>query len=123
MIVARAAQALSVRPWQKPAQNAQQCNPSRSCVVPLQRDAAALLDRAAFDGEEIPSAAVVAQACFADEEARAEFLRAYVDSTSKLLDQYGSRTGTAYRIALAAYPDPGAGEDTKPTKRKAHSSE
>src|SRR2546423_4939148 len=41
----------------------------------LQRDAAALLDRAAFDGEEIPSAAVVAQACFADEEARAKFLR------------------------------------------------
>src|SRR6476660_7766564 len=44
----------------------------------LSRDAAVLLDRAAFDGEQIPSAAVDAEVCFKDEAARAAFLDEYL---------------------------------------------
>jgi DNA-binding transcriptional ArsR family regulator len=75
------------------------------------RDAAALLDRAAFDGEKIPSAAVEAEAHFASEEARAEFLREYVAAVGPLLRKYSRRRGTTYRVALAVYPDP-EGEQT-----------
>jgi DNA-binding transcriptional ArsR family regulator len=72
----------------------------------LGRDAAALLDRAAFDGEEIASAAVEAEIRFGSEEARAEFLRDYVAAVGPLLRKYARRKGTPYRALLAVYPDP-----------------
>jgi DNA-binding transcriptional ArsR family regulator len=71
----------------------------------LQRDAAGLLDRAAFDGEEIPAAAVETEVRFADEAARAAFLEEYLVAVKPLLEKYGRQHGDAYRVALAAYPD------------------
>lgn len=73
----------------------------------LQRDAAALLDRAAFDGEQIPSAAVSAETRFACEEDRAAFLREYLDATRELIDRYASKTGSPYRVVMAVYPGSG----------------
>ena len=70
----------------------------------LGRDAAALLDRAAFDGEEIASAAVEADVHFADEAERAAFMREYLQLIGPLLRKYGNRDGTSYRVVLAAYP-------------------
>jgi DNA-binding transcriptional ArsR family regulator len=72
----------------------------------LSGDAVALLDRAAFDGEEIASAAVEAQAAFPDEATREAFLGEYVAALSRLLTRYGSSSGHRYRVVLAAYPDP-----------------
>jgi DNA-binding transcriptional ArsR family regulator len=71
----------------------------------LQRDAAVLLDRAAFDGEEIASASVEADVRFATAEDRAEFLRAYLAAVGPLLKRYASAAGSPYRVALAVYPD------------------
>jgi DNA-binding transcriptional ArsR family regulator len=44
----------------------------------VQRDATGLLDRAAFDGDEIPSASVVADVSFPTGDARAEFMDEYL---------------------------------------------
>jgi len=71
----------------------------------LQRDAATLLDRAAFDGEEIASASVVAEARFASETERERFMDEYLTATRELLDRYGKNQGTAYRVVLATYPE------------------
>jgi DNA-binding transcriptional ArsR family regulator len=71
----------------------------------LQRDATGLLDRAAFDGEEIAAAAVEATAHFADEAARAAFLDEFLAVLKPLLKKYGARKGDTYRVALAVYPD------------------
>ena len=70
----------------------------------LQRDAVELLDRAAFDGEEIASAAVSAETHFASPEDRAAFMRAFLESTKALLDEYGAKEGAAYRVVLTAHP-------------------
>ena len=70
----------------------------------LQRDAVVLLDRAAYDGEQIASAAVSAEAGFASERDREEFLREYLQSTRELLERYGSKRGASYRIVLAVHP-------------------
>ena len=72
----------------------------------LQQDCAALLDRAAFDGEEIPSVSVTTEIRFATEEARAAFLHDYVEALKELAHTHGGRRGTSYRVVLAAYPDP-----------------
>jgi hypothetical protein len=72
----------------------------------LQHDSALLLDRAAFDGEEIPSASVSTEIRFSSEEARAAFLHDYVETVTALARKHGSRRGTAYRLLLAAYPKP-----------------
>lgn len=72
----------------------------------LQRDAVALLDRAAFDGETIASASVLAEVGFATEEDRTGFLREYLATVRHLTDRYGSPGGTRYLVATAAYPDP-----------------
>ena len=72
----------------------------------VQRDAAALLDRAAFDGEQIPSAAVQTTVRLASESARADFMRDYLQAIAPLLKKYGRRRGTPYRLAWAVYPDP-----------------
>lgn len=76
----------------------------------LQRDAAALLDRAAFDGEHIPSAAVSADVGFADERARAAFMKAYLRATKRLVDRYATRGGERFRVSLAIYPDTEEGD-------------
>jgi DNA-binding transcriptional ArsR family regulator len=72
----------------------------------LGRDAAALLDRAAFDGDQIASVAVDTEVHFASEAARADFLREYLAAVGPLLRKYGRRKGDTYRVVLAAYPDP-----------------
>ncbi len=71
----------------------------------LQRDAVGLLDRAAFDGDEIPAAAIEAEVRFADEAARAAFVEEYLAAIKPLLQKYGNRKGDPYRVALAVYPD------------------
>lgn len=70
----------------------------------VQSDAASLLDRATYDGEEIASASVVAEVRFATDADREEFLRAYVQTTARLLDAHGNKEGEPYRVVLAAYP-------------------
>jgi DNA-binding transcriptional ArsR family regulator len=70
----------------------------------LQRDAISLLDRAAFDGEQIASAAVEVDVHFADERDRAAFLDEYLKTVQVLCDRYGSRDGLPYRVVLAAHP-------------------
>ena len=70
----------------------------------LQRDAADLLDRAAFDGEEIASASVSADVRFACEDDRAGFMTEYLRTVRELLEKYGAKKGEAYRAMLAVYP-------------------
>ena len=73
----------------------------------VQRDAVELLDRAAFDGEEIPSAAVEATVRFSSEEERAAFLGEYLAAVKPLFKKYGSRRGDQFTVALAVYPKVG----------------
>jgi DNA-binding transcriptional ArsR family regulator len=70
----------------------------------LERDAIALLDRAAFDGEQVASAAVEVDVQFADEQDRAAFLDEYLKTVRRLCDQYGTRSGLPYRVVFAAHP-------------------
>ena len=70
----------------------------------LQRDAAALLDRAAFDGEEIPAAAVEATVRFAEPTPRAAFLDEYLALTARLIEQHAAAEGEAFTVALVAHP-------------------
>ena len=70
----------------------------------LQRDAAVLLDRAAFDGEEISSASVEGEVHFADKDDRAAFMKEYLAAVGPLLKRYGARKGARYRALLALYP-------------------
>jgi DNA-binding transcriptional ArsR family regulator len=72
----------------------------------LQRDAAMLLDRAAFDGEEIASVSVEVDVRFATDADRAAFLEEYLAAVGPLFRKYGRRRGEPYRVALAAYPNP-----------------
>ena len=74
----------------------------------LQRDATVLLDRAAFDGEEIESATVEGEMRFADEAARSAFMTDYLSMLGPLLKKYGTKRGLRYRVAVAAYPEPGS---------------
>jgi DNA-binding transcriptional ArsR family regulator len=76
----------------------------------LQQDATALLDRAAFDGEEIASASVTADVAFPDEQARAEFMREYLAALGPLLRRHGAREGAPFRVVVAVYPQPEGGE-------------
>jgi DNA-binding transcriptional ArsR family regulator len=70
----------------------------------LERDAISLLDRAAFDGEQIASAAVEVDVQFADEKDRSAFLDAYLEAVRQLCDRYGSHEGLPYRVVMAAHP-------------------
>jgi len=70
----------------------------------VQHDAVALLDRAAFDGEEIPCAAIDATVRFRDEAARAAFIEEYLAAVKPLLKKYGSRRGEEFRVVVAVYP-------------------
>jgi DNA-binding transcriptional ArsR family regulator len=70
----------------------------------VQRDAIELLDRAAFDGEEIPSLSVEASVRFPDEASRAAFMAEYLDLLKPLLRKHGARDGGAFRVVTAVYP-------------------
>jgi DNA-binding transcriptional ArsR family regulator len=70
----------------------------------LQRDAAALLDRAAFDGEQIPSAAVEATVHFVDAGTRAAFLDEYLTLTASLIERYATTTGPGFTVGLVVHP-------------------
>ena len=70
----------------------------------LERAAASLLDRAAFDGEQIPSAAVEATVRFADAEARAAFLDEHLALTAQLIERYASPTGDDFTVTVVAHP-------------------
>jgi hypothetical protein len=71
----------------------------------LQRDAAALLDRAAFDGRQVASAAVEAEVRFASEADRTQFLSAFLQAVGPLLKQHGVASGASCRLVLAIYPE------------------
>ena len=71
----------------------------------VQRDAIELLDRAAFDGEDVPSLSLEADVRFADDAARAAFLEEYLELLKPLLKKYGTRKGAPFHVALAVYPD------------------
>jgi DNA-binding transcriptional ArsR family regulator len=70
----------------------------------IQHDAIELLDRAAFDDEQIASATVEATVRFADDAARAAFAKEYLELLKPLLKKHGSRSGEAYHVAVAVYP-------------------
>ena len=72
----------------------------------LHRDATALLDRAAFDAEQIPSASLEVNVRLSSDEDRAEFMRELIKAIRPVLDRYGNRKGDLYNVALAAYPEP-----------------
>ena len=71
----------------------------------LQRDAAGLVERAAREGEEIPSATVETEVRFPNDAARAAFMTEYIDTLKSLLAKYGKARGSRFRVALAAYPE------------------
>jgi DNA-binding transcriptional ArsR family regulator len=71
----------------------------------IQRDAIELLDRAAFDGEDIPSLSVDASVRFPDEAGRAAFMAEYLDLLEPLLRKHGAREGGAFRVVTAVYPE------------------
>jgi DNA-binding transcriptional ArsR family regulator len=70
----------------------------------LQRAAAELLDRAAFDGEQIASAAVEATVRFAGEAERSAFLREYLTAVGPLLRRYEAAAGAPFQVVLAVHP-------------------
>jgi DNA-binding transcriptional ArsR family regulator len=71
----------------------------------LQKDAAGLIDRAAFEGQEIPSASAEAEVRFADEAARAAFMVDLVETLKSLFAKHGAAKGELFRVAFVAYPD------------------
>jgi DNA-binding transcriptional ArsR family regulator len=74
----------------------------------LQRDAATLLDRAAFEGEHIASAAVETTVHFPDAAARAAFLEEYLQLVTALVERHASARGPGYTVGLAVHPTPEA---------------
>ncbi len=72
----------------------------------LQRDAAALLDRAAFDDVQIASAAVEATVRFADAGTRAAFLDEYLALTAGLVEKHASTDGEAFTVTIVVHPRP-----------------
>jgi DNA-binding transcriptional ArsR family regulator len=72
----------------------------------LEQDAQALLDRAAFDGEQIASLAIEADLRFEDDQARRAFMQDYVETLKALLTKHGAARGAPFRVVMAAYPQP-----------------
>jgi DNA-binding transcriptional ArsR family regulator len=72
----------------------------------LGRDAAALLDSAAFDGAEIPSACVEVTVHLAEQRDREQFLKEYLKAVLPILRKYGRASGNEYRVSFAVYPSP-----------------
>ena len=85
----------------------------------LQQDAAGLLDRAAYEAVEIPSATIEAEIRLGDAASRARFLEEYLAAIGPLLKKYGvadeaGTGGDVYRLAVAVYPDSAADADFDP---------
>ena len=76
----------------------------------LHRDAVTLLDRASFEGEEIPGATIEATVRFADAAARSAFLDEYLRLTAELIERHAARDGDDYTVGLVVHPT--AREDT-----------
>jgi DNA-binding transcriptional ArsR family regulator len=72
----------------------------------VERDAASLLDQAAFEDRDIPSASVTAEVSFAGAEQRSAFMNDYLEALGPLLKKYGSPGGEKFRLAIAVYPQP-----------------
>lgn len=70
----------------------------------LQRDAASLLDRASFEGVEIPSASVEATVSFANDSARSAFLDDYLRLTAELIEKHAAAGGDDYTVGLVVHP-------------------
>jgi hypothetical protein len=81
----------------------------------LRRDATVLLDRAAFDGADVPSASAQAEVRFPTAAARAAFLRDCVDAVARLAAEHGGHDGDPYRVVVATYPEPVAEAGREPT--------
>lgn len=77
----------------------------------LQRAAALLLDRAAFEGEQIASATIEAELRLDGEAQHAAFLSEYAAAVGPLLKKYGTRDGDPYRVIFAVHPDPSPQEE------------
>ncbi len=75
----------------------------------FQHDATALLDRATFDGDEIPSASVDTEVRFPTAEARAAFMDEYLRMLGSLLKKHGARKGDRFRVLGAVYPESDGG--------------
>jgi DNA-binding transcriptional ArsR family regulator len=71
----------------------------------VQHDAIELLDRAAFDGEDVPSMTVEATVNFPDAAARSAFMEEYLAMLKPLLSRHGARRGDTFRVAVAVYPE------------------
>ena len=70
----------------------------------LVRDSAALIELAGSQQREVPSASVMAELRFADEQARTAFMAELLQALEPLLAKYARGDGDPYRLALAAYP-------------------
>lgn len=77
----------------------------------MTKDSAELLDRAAFDGEEISSASVSAEVFFASEQERSAFMDEYLESLRSLVEKYAAPDGrgngserVCYNAVFAIYP-------------------
>jgi len=71
----------------------------------LQEDAAMLLDRAAYHGEQIPSTSVEAEIGFSNETDRNAFINEYLGALGPLLKKYGIPGGEKFKVTVAVYPD------------------
>jgi DNA-binding transcriptional ArsR family regulator len=74
----------------------------------IQSDAAELLERAAYEDAQIPSAVVEAAVTFKDAASRSQFMHEYLEMLGPLLKRYAAHrdAGTRFRVALAVYPEP-----------------
>ena len=72
----------------------------------LQQDAIGLLDQAAFEEKEIPSATLTAQIRFSDATERAAFFEEYATMLKNLVDKYATKKGEPYRLVSAIHPQP-----------------
>lgn len=71
----------------------------------LQHDASVLLDLAAYEGRQIPSATAAVDVRFEDESSRAAFMQEYLETLKHLLNKHGSPKGAAFHVITATYPD------------------
>ena len=70
----------------------------------VRTDAAILLDRAVFDGADIPSAAVQASVRLPDAAACAAFLDDYLGLVRELVERYSAPDAPAYTVGFVTYP-------------------
>lgn len=70
----------------------------------LQFAAVTLLDRAAFDGEDVPSATVEATVRLAGADDRAAFVDEYLAAVRDLIERYAGPDGDEFTVGLAVHP-------------------